>query len=175
MNWTIIGVVGEIVTAIAVVVSLLYVAKQVRNSNALDRTSTFREIVNGFTNQFNVMYGPENVELIAAGFKSYSLLNPVEKLRFDHLMSNLFQCPEDSWHSNQAGLLSEEVLDNWAFYLKTRIFPHPGVREWWKTIESAYAPGFQDWVGTIIEQTDPSDDPYGLMEYESASGFTKKA
>ena len=168
-NWEIISAVIEIIGTTAVIVSLLYVAKQVKNGNAWNRTSTFREIMVGLINQNNVMFGPENVELVATGFKSYSMLNPLEKMRLDHLMSNFFQYPEDSWNSSKAGLLSEETMDNWAWYLKTRMFPYPGVREWWTHYKSGYAPGFQDWVGTIIEQTDPSEDPYGLIGSESAN------
>lgn len=163
MNWQAIGAIGEVLGAIAVVVSLLYLAKQIRDRIVWDRTSTPREMIKGTINQFNVMFGPENVEVIASGFKSYSLLSPVEKLRFDHLMSNLFQYPEDSWRSYKAGLMSDAIMDNWSWYLKTRMFPYPGIREWWTSFKSGYEPGFQDWVGTIIEQTDHSDDHYGLM------------
>jgi len=172
-NWEIISLVIEIAGTVAVIVSLLYLAKQVKNGNALNRTSTFREIMVGLINQNNVMFGPENVELIAAGFKSYNLLSPVEKLRFDHLMSNFFQYPEDSWNSNQVELLSIETMDNWAWYLKTRMFPYPGVREFWTHNKFGYAPGFQNWVDSIIEQPDPAGDPYGLMGNESASEHIK--
>ena len=40
MNWTVIGAIGEIIGAIAVVVSLLYLAMQVRGSNALQAAQT---------------------------------------------------------------------------------------------------------------------------------------
>ena len=130
-------------------------------------------MVAGLINQNNVMFGPENVELIATGFKNYSLLSPVEKLRFDHLMMNLFQYPEDSWNSNQVDLLGEETMDNWAWYFRTRMFPYPGVREFWTIHKSGYAPGFQNWVETIIEQSDSSGDPYGLMGNQSENQHAK--
>ena len=169
MDWNVIGVIGEIVSAIAVVASLLYLAKQIKIANTMNRTSTFREIVAQMVNQYNLMFGAENVELIVKGFKNYTLLSPVERLRFDHLMANFYQPIEDSWNSFKAGLLSEETMNNWAWYLKSVIFPYSGAREWWTRFKSGYGPGFQNWVGMVLEQTDTSEDPYGLKEYDVAS------
>lgn len=164
MNWDAIAAVAEVVGVIAVVVSVLYLAKQLKDSNDLSRTQTFREIMYGTANQNNVMFGPENAELVAKGFQSYKSLPPVEKLRFGHLMGNFFQFPEDSWNSANVQLLGSETMDNWAWYLGTQFFPYLGMREWWADYKSGYAPGFQAWIDNVLESTDVDSDPYGLKD-----------
>ena len=54
MNWEAMGATGEIVGAIAVVVTLLYLATQIRRSNELSRFNAAKEIMNQF-NDLNRM------------------------------------------------------------------------------------------------------------------------
>jgi len=54
VNWEAIGAVGEILGAIAVFVTLIYLASQIKQSNNLARFSGTKEIVNQF-NQLNQM------------------------------------------------------------------------------------------------------------------------
>ena len=46
MNWDAIGAVGEIVGALAVVISLIYLATQIRTSNGAVRQASMQEIQN---------------------------------------------------------------------------------------------------------------------------------
>jgi len=151
MNWEAIGAVAEIVGVVAVLVSVLYLAKQVKVGNDLARTNTFREIMYGLVAHNNVMFGPENVELLVKGYADYSSLSATERLRFENLLGNFFQYAEDSWHSAQVELLGHETLENWSWYLRTQFFSHIGVRDWWAHYKSGYAPGFQEWVDSVIQ------------------------
>jgi len=164
MNWDAIGAVAEVVGVFAVVISVLYLAKQVKNGNDFNRTNTFRDIMYGMVAHNNVMFGPENAELVTKGFKDYESLPPVEKIRFVHLMSSYFQYPEDSWNSAQVELLGDKTMENWSWYLRTQFFPHQGVRDWWSQYKSVYAPGFQKWIDELVKSADPSDDPFGINQ-----------
>ena len=48
MNWDAIGAVGEILGAIAVLITLIYLATQVRRSNELSRFNASKEVMNQF-------------------------------------------------------------------------------------------------------------------------------
>jgi hypothetical protein len=54
MNWEAIGAIGQVAGAIAVFVTLLYLAIQIRRSNELSRFSATKEIMNQF-NDLNKM------------------------------------------------------------------------------------------------------------------------
>lgn len=162
MIWNAAAAVAEIIGVFAVVVSVLYLAKQVKDGNDLNRTNTFRNVMHSLSNQNNVMFSPENAEMVTRGFASYSALPPVERIRFAHLMANFFLIPEDSWRSAQVNLLDDETMENWSWYLRKQFFPYRGVREWWEQYQSGYPPGFRDWIASVLEATDYSDDPYGI-------------
>ena len=44
MNWVIVGITAEIIGAVAVVVSLLYVAVQIRENTKVSRDEAYRDI-----------------------------------------------------------------------------------------------------------------------------------
>jgi hypothetical protein len=60
INWDAIGAIGEIVGAAAVVVSLVYLAQQMRMSNKLARSEAFR-IPNAQLNSVNATFGLDPV------------------------------------------------------------------------------------------------------------------
>jgi hypothetical protein len=164
MNWDAIGATAEIAGVFAVVVSVLYLAKQVKIGNDLNRTHTFRDIMYGMTAHINLMFGQENIELMIKGLKNYESLPAEEKLRFEHLVAGLFQYAEDSWNSSRVGLLGPETIDNWSWFLKTKIFPYEGALEWWAEYKPAYALEFQSWIDSVVQLTKSSDDPYGIKD-----------
>ena len=157
MNWGAIGAVAEVAGVIALLLSVLYLAKQVKIGNDLNRTNTFREIMYGVGTHFNVMFGPDNAELVVKGYASYESLSPIEKLRFDHLLINFFQYAEDSWNSAQVELLGQETLENWSWYLRTQFFPHKGVRDWWAHFKSSYSREFQKWIDTVMQSMESKE------------------
>ena len=67
MNWDAIGAVGEIVGALAVVVSLLYLAGQIRVSNKASRNSLIQELQDTVKIVFQMNL--DEAELIIKGMK----------------------------------------------------------------------------------------------------------
>jgi hypothetical protein len=59
MNWDAVGAIGEIAGAIAVFVTLLYLAMQVRQTNKMARFETMREIIGQF-NALNLLYATDS-------------------------------------------------------------------------------------------------------------------
>ena len=55
MNWDAVGAIGEVAGAIAVFVTLLYLAMQVRQTNKMARFEAMREIIGQF-NALNLLY-----------------------------------------------------------------------------------------------------------------------
>ena len=155
--------IGELVGVVALVVSVLYLAKQVGESNDLNRTDTFRSIFQGMAAYSSEMFNPENAELMVKGYRDFGSLSPVEKVRFDHFLANYFNYAEDSYNSAQVGLLGSDTIDNWSWYLRTRLFPYQGVRDWWATFNEGYPPEFRSWVDGVAQSASSSDDAYGII------------
>jgi len=61
MNWEAIGAIGEIVGALAVVGSLVYLASQIRVSNIAARAAKTQDIQNQFSNWYKAIYSDDEI------------------------------------------------------------------------------------------------------------------
>ena len=68
MNWDALGAIGEIVGAVAVIATLLYLAIQIREARLLTKSTSLQNAVSSF-NELNVVMGsdPKTVDLITRG------------------------------------------------------------------------------------------------------------
>lgn len=159
MNWDAIAAVGEIVGAGAVVVSLVYLAAQIRQNTAqvesqmraqqvastssIHQTfSTFRSLIAGT---------PDNAALWAKGQSDLASLTDTERTRFDFLMMEMFWTFSMPWLFVEQGVLGEDYRE----VVKNTLRPYlgPGARAWWRASphRSEYAQGFAAAVDELVE------------------------
>lgn len=155
--------VSQLIGVIALVVSVLYLAQQVKTSNDLNRTNTFRTIFQGLASFCNEVFGGSNSELMVKGFRDFGSLSPAEKMSFDLAMANFFNYIEDSYASAQVNLLQQETLENWSWWLRNRVFPYEGAREWWTASKGLWREEFQDWVERQAKAAQADSDVYGII------------
>ena len=55
MNWEAIGAIGEIIGAIAVFLSLIYLALQIRSNTNVEKAAALREVLDGYVDRNNVL------------------------------------------------------------------------------------------------------------------------
>ena len=80
MNWEVAGAMGEVIAAVAVCVSLVYLALQMRESSKAVRTQTEREML---TTLNDVTHQPwDDPDLVLRGLKTFELLSDEEKVAF---------------------------------------------------------------------------------------------
>ena len=141
--------IAEIVSAVAVVASLIYLAVQIRqNTNGLSMSLKSTELA---AFERNVEAGnrireifilnPDVSELFARGKNSYADLGSTDKIRFDMLLSNVFSAFQGAYIRQQtygndpekfAG--SERLLDS---YIRCS-----GVRDWLSSNNPDWRPQF---------------------------------
>ena len=71
MNWTAIGAIANIVAAVGVIGSLIYLSLQIKQSTRTERARAFQDIFAGFTAQNLEMFGPNNIDLIISGMQDF--------------------------------------------------------------------------------------------------------
>ena len=146
MNWEFVGTIAEVIGAVAVVASVIYLAFQVRENTRLSAEQTVASAIDAF-NDFDrlVASTPDLASIIIRGESSLSSLAPDERLRFDHLDSIEFGIYE-GWHekSQRIGIgQHHETLMQTMF--RERI-SNASILEWWRENRDGYTPSFIDWV-----------------------------
>ncbi len=164
MNWDAVGAVGEIVGACAVVGTLAYLSIQIRQASRTNQAQTFQALMDGMAGHRHVMFGTENSELLLKAFRSFDSLEPAEKLTVDNILALEFNYIEATYRNAELGLIGDDVVDVWGWYVKERLMPYAGVREWWAFSQTAFPPDMRVWVDGLISQSDETHDPYGIYK-----------
>ena len=95
MNWEMIGAVGQIIAAVAVIPSVVYLAIQIRNQNKESRRASANVFILHWSDIRKSM--SDNADLAAIhlrGLHSFDELDPVSKLRFGSGLGRLFLLSE---------------------------------------------------------------------------------
>lgn len=146
MNWDAVSALAGVFGAAAVVVSLVYLAAQVRQSGRVSSAAAFQGIIDGITEHLRFMYAPENAALVAKGLESFESLSPTERMGFEALMAGLINQVEASLITLHSQMMSEDTIENWAWWLQTRVFCYEGAREWWSEARQGYQPDVAAWI-----------------------------
>jgi hypothetical protein len=89
MSWDAVSAVGEAVSAIAVVVSLLYLAVQVRQTNQQAQASAESDWMTGWNLQVTGLAHPQIVSIVRSGLSDFASLQSDEKVIFQEQMAAL--------------------------------------------------------------------------------------
>lgn len=106
--------IAEIISAAAVVISLIYVGLEIRRST-LESDADIQEELLAYTAQrrYLVIESSDLSSLLAKGYADPSQLSPDEALRFQNYNELLYAAWERAYMANAAGVFSDELFDAW--------------------------------------------------------------
>jgi hypothetical protein len=141
------GNIGEFVAAVAVVVSLVYLAWQIRQNTEWTRRSTYGSMKQDIQNfRAMVVQDSDVARLHRDGLKDLHSLDEYERWRFGALMQHLFSHLEDLFRFR--GDATFDYRDEEIRWMAGQ----PGAREWWKVAKRLYHPEFQSYIDTLLEE-----------------------
>lgn len=101
--------IAEIVGGVAVVISLVYLAIQVRQNTNLVRNATLQSNTALWSSLLSNLAGPGVVEAYAAGMSGKSDIQPVHYTQFFLLCRGLFAAFENQYYQFRQGVLDQET------------------------------------------------------------------
>jgi len=144
--------IAEIVSSIAVVISLVYLAVQIRSNTEAERSATNQAIVSDFGALNNTMAStPELSYLFVEAMENYHQLSPDQKARISQMFFQCFRFFENMFYQHKKGYLDEEVWIGWKRLMLT-YWSRPGFRTWWEHRRDVYSESFVIFLET--EQLD---------------------
>jgi hypothetical protein len=155
LNWDAIGAIGEIVGAIAVLISLVYLALQVKKSTNLAKSSYHSATVTSASrfHHWKSLNG-ENARIFKIGMSDFRALSVEERIALDGALFDLVLAFADLLESYELGFLRKDVRDAWVRYIGT-ILSTPGGGLWWSQARNIYLEHVQEAVDSGIEQSPP--------------------
>ena len=130
MNWDAIGAVAEVVAAIGVLASLIYLAIQIRHNSSSVDASTEDGVVSGF-NEINLIIGSDAAlsRIFTSGLTDPSELTNEEATQFSFLFSSYINQYSRLLILFRKGSFPKERWDTYAIEL-AYLISTPGGKEW---------------------------------------------
>lgn len=157
------GNLGDFVGGVAVLVTLAYLAIQIRQNTAqvkkaseLARADTWARSVEAFSNFRALLISDSEVaDIFLRGCRDSSSLNPEERLRFYLIL-------QESFHTTQAGIANttatgSKVANPVHYFNLDWLLKQPGIREWWVNESGRYEKEFVTLVNNELSQ--PKSEP----------------
>jgi hypothetical protein len=169
MNWEAISAVGQIVGAVGVIISVIYLAQQVRSNARQTRLASMRTMSDAFNQWLQSL--AENAEfgdLYYRGMRDFESIQGADLPRFSGLMDHLFRIYEDMYYQKLEGHLDLRVWRGFEAPMRD-IIAYPGAQAWWRTRSHWFSREFQEFIdGLARNAAAPS------MYREQAAEATKQ-
>lgn len=153
MNWNAVGAISGLVGAGAVVVSLLYLAGQVRHGSRLARVTGGEALASNLRSFSQPLAQDADLNRIwNIGIEGGSDLSPSERSRFLHLATQFGKLFESAHLYHASGIMDDGTWAGWhaaaAHYLTS-----PGWKEYWTKRADFYSPQFRAFVDELAPPT----------------------
>ncbi|MFM7272598.1 MAG: hypothetical protein ACKO4A_01935 [Gammaproteobacteria bacterium] len=151
MNWEAIGAIAELVGAVGVIASLLYLAGQVRASTRAAAVAAKLESTDLLNKFIDVLIeNPELNDLYMRGIAGLDSLTKEEYFRFSNMSFKAFWFFSASYFQYQKGTITEDD-----YYESRTVLRYwlrgPGCRSWWEKIgRLSVSPAFRAFVDAEI-------------------------
>jgi len=142
------GSIGEFVSSIGVIVSLVYLALQVRKNTETERMSTYQSVVSDFGSLNRTMSSSPHLSyLYVNAMESFAELDADEKARISQLFFASFHYFENMFYQHRKGYMEEDVWRGWKRLMLT-YYASPGFQEWWSIRRDVYSESFSEFLET---------------------------
>jgi len=146
------GNIGEFVAAIATLVTLVYLAAQIRQNTRSVRATTFQESARStFEIMDRVALDPELNRIYFAGTEDFDSLTQIDRRRFGTYMVSMIGRWENLEFQCQQGLIEREAF---AFFYQNmrKTFSLPGTWQWWDKASDLFSPAVRQLVERECER-----------------------
>jgi len=141
-NWSAIGAVAELLGALGVIASLVYLAGQVRNAGRVGREEAARSVMAKLNSTMAFLAsGPDKADLWVRGSGGFAnLKDEAEIVQFSGFLLTFFRAYEELYFYRKAGI----EFDWGGFDSQVRATINaPGGRDWWATRGHYFSREFQ--------------------------------
>ena len=130
MNWSAIAAIAELIGAVGVIFSLIYLGSQIKQGATAAKWAGAHEVMTNINDLLILLGGDgETAKVWARGLTDFESLDTVERVRFSSLMLSLTNSWDEAYHAMAAG-----QIDAWGLQRFTGSIDEfsrmPGFRSW---------------------------------------------
>ena len=151
MDWSVVSSIAEIVAALGVILSLLYLAKQIKGSSNTENSRAFESAINGFHQATGNLLDPRNRELFMKGLSDYQSLNDGETMQFHVLAVHFIDRFEIMLQFERLDITEKGHLTGMFGPIMQDWLNYPGFRSVWDRESPYFSVNLQQWHQEHVE------------------------
>jgi len=166
VNIDALGNIGDFLGGLGVIVTLVYLALQIRQNTITSKTNSYQEAVSAVSEwSREVGVSSEATDILLRGSLNQEDLSPQEQMRFNLLMSAYLRNMENLHMKFLTGAVDSVVWDGWKTRLCTFFDDSPGMMTYWNENESVFSPEFRSNVAGILASSDKINSVRTVSSY----------
>jgi hypothetical protein len=150
MNWEAVGALAELFGAAGVIITLVFLARQIQQNTRAVRAST-NHALTGQRNDLNLRFGldPSATELLLRGARNRDDLEFHERYRHTLLMRAVVGISEDTYVQFCEGMCDAETWELNKVVLR-QVVSAPGFAAWWERNREIFRSNFRLEIDALI-------------------------
>jgi hypothetical protein len=148
MNVETINVWAQLIASVGVIVSLFYVAAQVRQNTRSSRAIVVDSLARSMHDLAFEMAQSDQLLTTATMLKDWSSASELERARYASFMLGYFKLFENAWFQMRQGTLEHDQWEGYDAFLRS-VWTVATVKTWWSMRRSFFAPGFRSYVENL--------------------------
>jgi hypothetical protein len=165
MNLDDLANIGQVIGAIAVVISLIYVALQIRQNTNAVRSATAQTVHEHFARWYHlVAANDELAKIVANGLRDYGSLSEHERVRFIAAFMSFLSYSQNAFLKWRDGLLASSLWMGWELVIMNLVCA-PGGKAFWKDRAYMFGDEFRRYIDDdlIKRKPHPEAKPMGVF------------
>ena len=154
------GNIGELISAIAVLITLIYLAIQLRAMNRIAQVDGHRDLIKQLNQHYEKMKEPLLMNILLKGSEDFDALSGQEQLTFETYMHSYFHICEQAWYMGRNRYVPAGSYD--AFMNAAVALSSHGALRWWQNAKPTFA---DDFVAMIDERRASTPELPPLREF----------
>jgi hypothetical protein len=160
--------VGEFLGGLGVIVSLIYLAVQIRGNTSSQRSENYAHSLERMASIQQLLASDHDLtKMYNQGLVDPSRLTTTEKIQFSWVLTEFFGNLEFMFFQANQSSISAELWDRWVETLKWWL-TFPGVLAWWKGKPTPFTHAFSTCVERCIAQGYQPENPGAWESYIGA-------
>lgn len=165
MNLTDLANIGQVIGAIAVVISLIYVALQIRQNTNAVRAATAQSVHEHFANWYTTFASDPSLSgVVVNGLKDYGSLSETDRARLVAIFMAFLSYSQNAFLKWRQGLLAPSLWLGWEQVIMNLVCA-PGGKAFWKERSYLFGEEFRRYVeDDLLKRTPhPKAKPMGAF------------
>ncbi|GAB3376844.1 hypothetical protein GCM10027431_32050 [Lysobacter rhizosphaerae] len=168
MNWESVGAIGQVLAAVGLIPTLIYLAIQVREQTRANRRASLDLLSTQWIEIVRTMSeSPDFGVIYLHGLEDLGSLNPAERLRFGANLLRVFRYWDGIYFHYADGAMPPQ---HWSSVKRQMqdIVAYPGVQAWWQSRKHWYTEDFNSLISSMIKDA-PKPSAYSTYAPLDAS------